>query len=88
MRVKPVDTAPPCGSLAITTTGKLPDWVGVPEITPVVGLMPTPVGKPVAVKLSGPPSGSTKAPAVVVLNATPTVPDCGLANGVPVSTGG
>jgi hypothetical protein len=81
-------TDPLAGSLAVTVTEKAPLTVGEPEITPVVGLMVTPEGKPVAEYASIPPSGSLKAAAVVVLNATPTVADWGVVMGVAVSMGG
>jgi hypothetical protein len=38
-------------SVAEMLTGKEPDWVGVPEMTPVVVLRLSPTGRPVAAKV-------------------------------------
>ena len=78
---------PPRGSVAVTVTPKVPLTLGVPVMTPVVGLMLRPVGKPMAVKVRGCPSGSEKDPAVVVLKATPIVADCGEGIPPPAITG-
>ena len=48
VQVKEVDPAWPVSSWATTTTGKLPEAVGVPLIVPVVAEMARPVGRPVA----------------------------------------
>ena len=44
----------PAAFVAVTVTLKVPDWVGVPEMRPVVGLTVIPVGKvPVTPKEDG-----------------------------------
>lgn len=83
-RINTDETEPPRPSLALTVTGNVPDTDGTPLITPVVGAMPKPAGKPLAEKVSASAFASKKAPAVVVLNATPTVADCG--DGIPPPT--
>jgi len=41
------------GSTTLTATLKVPSVVGVPEMTPLAGLSPSPAGSPVALKLVG-----------------------------------
>ena len=79
MSVKLTEAVAPCVSVAVTLTENgLPTVVeGVPEIRPVVGFMLRLAGSPVAEKDKLRFSGSVKAAAVVVLNATPTVAICG-----------
>ena len=57
--------------MTVTVTESVPTAVGVPLITPVLGLMVTPAGSPVAdhVKGAAPPAA-----AMVVEYPTPTMP--------------
>jgi hypothetical protein len=49
-----VTLAPSEASVAFTATAKVPDSVALPEMTPVVGAMERPAGRPVAVQVTAP----------------------------------
>src|SRR5262245_40055170 len=61
----------PNESVSVTVALKVPDTVGVPEITPVAALIDRPFGRPVALNVSEPEPPVTVM--VVVGYATPTV---------------
>ena len=60
-------------SLAVTMTLKVPETVGVPPIAPVDGLIDTPDGKPLALKISVSPLGSVAETCTMI--GVPACPD-------------
>jgi hypothetical protein len=59
----------PAALLTLRLAVNVPAWLGVPEITPLVGLIVSPGGSPFAPKLVALPVAVT-----VKVNGTPTVP--------------
>src|SRR5262245_44722352 len=72
VQVNPAVPLLSAGSLAVMTTLKGPATLGVPVIRPDVALMLSPVGRPVALKVTARPSGSDAL--IVMSTGTPTDP--------------